>query len=459
MILGKVFERFVQRSPVTVMVRGVLENVFAERSIDALFEATAERQYCGELLFSSVVDLLAQVVAGTRKSVRDAYQTDADKFEVSLRSVYNKLNGTEIAVSRALVRETAGRLGRLIRRLNATLPAPLPGYRCKIIDGNHLPATEHRLKELRTTKSGPLPGQALVVLEPELMLATDVFPCEDGHAQERSLLPEVLQTVEAGDAWVADRNFCTTDFLFGIAARKSHFVIRQHASTLTWEFIDRRRKMGRCDTGMLYAQSMRITHPDGREMIVRRITVKLDTPTRHGETEIHILTNLPKRVGAWMIAKAYRGRWRVENAFQELGQALRSEIKTLGYPPAALLGFCIGLLTYNTISVVKAALRSVHGEEAALEKISGYYLASEISATYQGMMIAIPAAQWTCAFADLHIPTLANLLKELAGHVRLDQFRKNVRGPKKPPPKRSSGKRQKHVSTARLLAQRKLVLK
>jgi hypothetical protein len=27
------------------------------------------------------------------------------------------------------------------------------------------------------------------------MLAIDVFPCEDGHAQERSLLPQVLATI------------------------------------------------------------------------------------------------------------------------------------------------------------------------------------------------------------------------------------------------------------------------
>ena len=75
--------------------------------------------------------------------------------------------------------------------------------------------------ELRLTRQGPLPGQALVILDPELMLAIDVFPCEDGHAQERSLLPRVLATVEAKDLWIADRNFCTTGFLFGIAQRKA----------------------------------------------------------------------------------------------------------------------------------------------------------------------------------------------------------------------------------------------
>jgi hypothetical protein len=38
-------------------------------------------------------------------------------------------------------------------------------------------------------------------------IVTDVFPCEDGHAQERSLLPEVLETVKAWDLWIGEVKF------------------------------------------------------------------------------------------------------------------------------------------------------------------------------------------------------------------------------------------------------------
>jgi hypothetical protein len=44
------------------MARGVLENLFNADKIDALFARTAEVQYTRELLFSSVVDLMGQVV-------------------------------------------------------------------------------------------------------------------------------------------------------------------------------------------------------------------------------------------------------------------------------------------------------------------------------------------------------------------------------------------------------------
>lgn len=75
----------------------------------------------------------------------------------------------------------------------------LPGYRTLFLDGNCIEATEHRIKPLRETTAGALPGKSLVVFDPALGIARDVFPCEDGHAQERSLLSPILATVEAND--------------------------------------------------------------------------------------------------------------------------------------------------------------------------------------------------------------------------------------------------------------------
>jgi hypothetical protein len=324
----------------------------------------------------------------------------------------------------------------------------------RIIDGNHLPATEHRIAELRKTRQGPLPGHCLAVLAPDLMLIVDAFPCEDGHAQERSLLPQVLETVQPREVWIADRNFCTTDFLFGIAQRKAFFVIRQHGSTLTCELEGERRKIGRCPTGMLYEQAMRLSNREGQSLLVRRVTVELDKPTRDGEREINILTHLPSPdADARTVADLYLRRWAVENAFQELGQALHSEIKTLAYPKAALLSFCVALLTYNVISVVKNAMAAVPGGLQRAQ-VSGYYLASEIAATYQGMMIAVPPRVWRREFARLTPAELAEVLKQLAAKIRPDRFRKNVRGPKKPRPKRISGAPDHHISTARVLAKR-----
>jgi len=456
MMFTGVMDRFVEQSPVSVMFRGTLENAVTSELLDEVFASTAKRQRVSELLFSSVVDLLGLVVTGTRRSVNDAYRAKKEQLTVSVTAVYDKLQGVETEVSRQMVRQTASRMAQVVDRLGASRQSLLPGYRVKIIDGNHLAATEHRIQELRTIGSGPLPGQALVVLEPDRMLMTDIFPCEDGHAQERSLLPQVLPTVQAHDLWIADRNFCTTGFLFGIAARRAKFIIRQHRQTLRYELLGTRRKIGRCPTGTIYEQKVRLSDAKGHWCTIRRITVKLKKPTRHGDTEIHLLTNLPvKAANARAVADLYLRRWTVENAFQELGQALHSEINTLGYPKAALLCFCVAILAYNAISVVKSALAAVHGAKAKRQSLSGYYLAGELAAAYHGMAIAVPAAQWTRHFGSLSPRELARVLKALASKVRPDRFRKNVRGPKKSRPKRSSGKRHPHVSTGRILAQRK----
>jgi hypothetical protein len=54
------------------------------------------------------------------------------------------------------------------------------------------------------------------------MVIEDVIPCEDGHAQERSLLTDVLPTIRPRDLLVDDRNLCTFVFLFGVMARRAY---------------------------------------------------------------------------------------------------------------------------------------------------------------------------------------------------------------------------------------------
>jgi hypothetical protein len=117
-------------------------------------------------------------------------------------------------------------MGETVHELGGARTPWLPGYRIKVLDGNCIEATDHRIKPLRGIGAGALPGKSLVIYEPELEMATDVFPCEDGHAQERSLLSEVLPTLESGDVLIMDRNFCVRDFLHGIAALDAYFICR-----------------------------------------------------------------------------------------------------------------------------------------------------------------------------------------------------------------------------------------
>jgi hypothetical protein len=452
MIMSEIFERFVKDTPVSVMARAAMENALAPEALDQMFEQRADKQYTRELMFSSVVDLMGVVVGGVAASVHAAYQRVAGTLPVSLAAVYEKLNHLEPGVTAALVGHTAARLAPVIAAMGGQLPPLVPGYRVRILDGNHLAATERRLKVLRRSKAGPLPGHALVVLDPALMLATHVIPCEDGHAQERSLSLPIIELVEKNDIWIADRNFCTALLLWGISAQQGFYVIRHHAN-LPFAPAGPLTSCGRIETGEVFEQAVTILNLEGEPMPVRRIVVRLDKPTRDGDSEIAVLTNLPKAAAKGpAVADLYRKRWTLETMFQSLTLMLHGELATLGYPRAALFGFSVALASYNILSTVQAALRGKFGTEKVQQEVSGYYIASEVRTTARGLSIATEPVDWV-PFQTMPAKTLAKEMLRWAAHVDLRQFKRHPRGPKKPVPKRTRYADKTHVSTARLLAE------
>jgi len=454
MLFKDVFDRFVAESPICVMARGLMERALAAQSLNAVFEKTAQHQYTRELLFSTTVDVMALVVCRVRPSVNAAYQARKEQIGVTVRALYDKLECMEPGISAALVRHTAARLEPIIRRMKGTKPPLLYGYKVKTLDGNHLASTERRPKILRDVAAGCLPGQTLVVLEPETGLASDVICCEDGHTQERKLLDLIWSMVEERDLWIADRNFCTTKFLFGLAARKACFIIRQHASTLRWKRESKRRRAGRTKTGVLYERTLWLEDEEGNEIEVRQIELVLDKPTRDGEKTIRLLTNLPAKVRAAKIAELYRERWTIEKLFHDMTKLLRCEVNTLAYPKAALFGFCVALAASNVLAVVKAALRATHKKVALDEVLSDFYVAEELAGTYRGMMIALPETEWT-HLAEMSDQDFAAWLTGVAKRVRLDRYPKSPRGPKKPRSRRTRYPKAKHVATSRLMADAK----
>jgi hypothetical protein len=387
-------------------------------------------------LFSTIFNLMSAVVFKTHPSINAAYKEQGESIGVSITSVYNKLNGLESTTSAALVRDTAREQAAIVEQMGGQCAPWLPGYRIKVLDGNCIEATEHRLEVLRETKAGALPGKSLVVYDPLLEMATDVFPCEHGHAQAHSLFADVLPTVREHDVWIMDRNFCVRSFLLGIADRKGYFVCREHKG-LAFSMQSPWRKIGSTESGKVYEQRIELVDDEGEVQRYRRIKVCLKQATRDGETERLLLTNLPKSAAdAKLVADMYRKRWRIETMFQELEAHLHSEINTLGYPKAALFGFCVALVAYNALAVVKAALRTIHGEETIANDLSGYYLAGNIARTYDGMTVAIPEQEWT-VFRTMSLAEFAQMYLQLASNVNLAKFKKSRRGPKKPPPKRN----------------------
>jgi IS4 transposase len=455
MLLAPLFDRFVSESPLTVMSRVLLEHALQPEPLDELFERTAQVQYTDKLLFSTVVDTLSLVVCGFYKSPRRVYLDRPEQFPVTLKCVYEKLHGVELPVMRELVRDNAARLTKVVDALGGALPALLPGFRVKILDGNCLAGTEHRLKELRDLAAAPLPGKTLVVLDPQLGLVTDVFPCEDGHAQERALLGPVLDSVQEGELWLEDRNFCTLGWLFGVVRRRrAHVLVREHKG-LPWTAVDDLRSIGRVERGDVFEQSVDITAEDGTVLRLRRLLIKLDKPTRDGDTEVALLTDLTvEQADALTLTRLYLERWQIEAVFQVLTVALHCEQPRLGYPKAALFAFCVTLVAYNVLAVIKAALRVTHGTDKVENKVSLYQVTDEIQRTHTGMMIAILPPEWL-PFRSMSAVDVAQCLRELARQVKLSKYRKAPTRPKRPPTPRRHDPQQPHVSTAKILAERR----
>jgi hypothetical protein len=132
-MLGAVFERFVDRSPISGMVRGTLERVLGAYPLDLWYERTAQKPYTRDLLFATISDLMSQVIFRIQPSVHAAYRAHEAQVGTSVVSVYNKLQEIETHTSTELVRYSARQLQPLIEHVGGARAPWLPGYQVKTI--------------------------------------------------------------------------------------------------------------------------------------------------------------------------------------------------------------------------------------------------------------------------------------------------------------------------------------
>ena len=239
MRLKEILERFEAESPISVMARTSLRQILNNDRLDDLFERHAVKQKCGLLAFSTVADLMSLVAIKAKPSINAAYKhRTREKVGVAVASIYNKLQGIDSQVGREMVRETANDFLGVLQSLKKGLPAPVVrGFKTRIIDGNHFRGTEHRIKELRDLGAAALPGQCIAILAPDDRLMRDIIPCEDGHASECKMIPDILELVKPGELWIGDRKFGTKTMMLSIAREKrSHFLFRHNLSNVPgWE--------------------------------------------------------------------------------------------------------------------------------------------------------------------------------------------------------------------------------
>lgn len=426
------------------MTKLVLEQAVPAEWVDKVFNDYRQRQYPRELLFSTVVELMSLVSLGLRPSLHAAARK-AEGLSVSLAALYEKVKRTEPELLRALISGSAERLEPTIETLGRS--SILPGWQLRIVDGNHLPATQKRLGPLRTERGAARPGFSVVVYDPDLDLVVDLQPWEDAYASERVSVLPLLARASAGQLWMADRLYCTLPVLQACEDTGASFIVRQHSKHPRLIQEGDWQDAGSVESGTVREQIIEVK--GGRRW--RRVELSLRTANDSGDVTMWFWSNLPATVSARQIADLYRDRWSIEGMFQRLESVLESEIKSLGSPNAALLGFASAVLAYNVLSVLKRSVEQAHREtQPASWQASIFHLAVHVRSGYEGMQIALPAENFPLEKTS---QGLAERLLALARLIKPKAVAKNPRGPKVAKPKAwLEGKAaQTHFSTARVL--------
>jgi len=449
--LPAILDPFARDAAPAVMTRIALDWILGdEPALDRILDEVAEGQYTREWALRHFVGVMTDVACGFRPSPRAAFRRRGLEAIASISGFYRKLNRMEPEVPAAVVRHTAPRARALIEAAGALRPEPIAGYAGRVLDGNALAGTEHRIAPLRDLGAAGLPGKVLALYEPASGLILEAVPEEDGHAQERALLDRVA--VAPGQLLIMDRNFCVRTFLFRIQRAGAFFLVRRHAQNLPYRELGPPEIRGQSASGTVLEQAIEVedTRSPGVVHRLRRIVVQLDRPTREGDTEVVLVTNLPAEVSAFACCEAYLGRWQIERHYQELTDLLHCEVPALGYPRAALFAFCMAAVAGNALAVLKGGLRAAHGAELAGE-VSAFELVDQAAENYPGMMIAVPPEHWAWV-RHSSAGAVAGVLIELAAGMPVHRMLRARRGPKRPrtAPKRS-GAVDRHVSTRRLL--------
>ncbi|MCH8148963.1 MAG: transposase [Planctomycetes bacterium] len=282
----------------------------------------------------------------------------------------------------------------------------------------------------------------------------DATAAEDAYTSEQVLVEPRFEQAQPNDLFVADRHYAVCRLFLWVHDRCAKFVIREHPPQWILQEFRKAKRIGRVETGVVWEQPVEVFDgKTGRRLKLRRVIVKLDEPTEKGETEIRLLTNLPARVRAKKIARLYRRRWTIERHFDLIKNALHGQVESLGQPRASIFARCMSRVACNALAVVQGALTTTHGEEET-EKLSGYYLADEIAGNDRAVDALLPQRE----LDDLTTRDAKHFwswCRSVARQIRPQAFYAHPRGPKRPPPKRASGKHRHHYSTHRLLKEDK----
>jgi hypothetical protein len=166
----------------TILTPIALDWILDQTSLDRLGDELAEDQTTREFTLSHFVPLRRDLACGTRPAPRAAFLKRQLGPVASIAAFYRKLARREVAVTAAVVRQTAARAPELIGAAGGLGPELIQGYAPRSRDGQILTAAEHRIEPLRSTRSAAWPGRSWAVSEPASSLSRHLGLAETAHA-------------------------------------------------------------------------------------------------------------------------------------------------------------------------------------------------------------------------------------------------------------------------------------
>jgi hypothetical protein len=261
-------------------------------------------------------------------------------------------------------------------------------------------------------------ARVLPVYDPELAMIVDLLPVERGRAHERAFVGALLETVRPGELWIVDGRFDTEAIVSGWPRGGGVFVLRDYGGAAACRPFGGWRDAGVLDGGDVREQAVGIAGNGEAAGTFRRIEW-----CGHGldglpGATVTVLTNLPvEQFDACQVMRLARRRWRdalplplpLDPAF---GGTLFGSVPAR----AALLASGIAALAYNAFSVMTRVVGGALGlDERDAERVPSH-IADGVSATYAGMMIALPPDWWR-RYDQLPAATLGQIVRMLAVHV------------------------------------------
>jgi DDE family transposase len=369
-----------RRLPLAAAALSLFNYALNEPFLDQLFAEHRGRGYDGLLSFATFVSLIrdALLVHGGHGLPAFIKAHEAGQLPVLPRSVYPKLARIELAVSKALLRESSQKmLGLMEESCPSPLPASLAAFTTITLDGKTLKHVRRQLKSLRSLRGKLLGGKLLVAQDLASGLALAFAASEDGHTNEIRLAQDLLGQIQSMNAvlskprlWMADAQFCDLNLMDHFSGDGGQFLIRYNR-TLNFEpDASRPLQTGTDAKGRFFSQQWGWVGgvKDKRRCYVRQIRL-----LRADADELILLTNLLDALAYPVIdlLETYLLRWGIEQMFQSVTEVFCLR-QLIGCTPKANIfqaSFC--LVIYDAIVVMRsyvAAAGNVTPEQVSTAK-------------------------------------------------------------------------------------------